>query len=60
MFGGYNDALAEMMFRYMADLKKDTEGIGHAKVNYLTFLKKFEVLIPTKPHKFSKYIDQSE
>lgn len=49
VFGASNDKLAEMIFRYMADLKKDNEQIHIARVNYLTFLKKFEVLIPTKP-----------
>lgn len=49
-----------MMFRYMTDLKKETDDIQSARVNYLTFLKKFEILIPTKAHKFPKYMDPSD
>lgn len=53
VFGRPHDALAEMIFRYMADIKKDKENIDKIRVTYLTFLKKFIVLIPNKPVKFS-------
>lgn len=60
VFGTTHDALAEMIFRYMSDLKKESDDVMAARVNYLTFLQKFEVLIPAKPAKFSKYTDPSD
>ena len=40
-----NDAMAEMLFRYMSDCRTDLES---ARVNYEEFLRKFDVLWPKK------------
>lgn len=46
VFGTQNDAMAEMLFRYMSDCRTDLQ---KARVNYRQFLNKFDILWPKKP-----------
>ena len=46
VFGSKNDALAEMLFRYMSNCTDIS--ISTARVNYFEFLKKFDVIWPKK------------
>ena len=48
LFTQNNDAFAEMIFRYMCDFKSKNKDISLARVNYLTFLEKFDCLLPKK------------
>ena len=45
VFGVQNDAMAEMLFRYMSDCRSDLQ---KARVNYNKFLTKFDILWPKK------------
>lgn len=49
VFGVKNDAMAELLFRYMSDCRKHNSELGSVRVNFHTFLKKFELLWPKKP-----------
>jgi hypothetical protein len=47
VFGKPNDAMAEMLFRYLSGCRSESD-LSLAKVNYMTFLLKFECLWPKK------------
>lgn len=49
-----------MIFRYMSDLKNSCDDIQSARVNFHTFLKKFNALIPQKQKEFPKFMDPSD
>lgn len=51
-----NNGMADIFFRYMSNCRTD---MNKARVNYLTFLQKFECMWPKKPINFSK-MDESE
>lgn len=42
------NALTEMLFRYITNLKKKNDNINNVKVNFLQFYTKFELLLPQK------------
>ena len=41
--------MAEMLFRYMSDFRKPNSELADIRVNFHTFLKKFELIWPKKP-----------
>ena len=49
VFGQNNDAMAEAIFRYLSGCNKNETGLSNSRVNYLTFLQKFQCLWPKKP-----------
>ena len=49
VFGKNNDAMAEILFIHMSDCHKHNSELNSIRVNFYTFLKKFELLWPQKP-----------
>jgi len=49
LFKIQHDPLAEMIFRYLTDCRGLENELDLLRVNYHTFLSKFEVLWPKKP-----------
>lgn len=45
VFGKNNDAMAEILFRYLSDCRTDLDS---ARVNFEKFIRKFDVLWPKK------------
>lgn len=59
LFKIQHDPLAEMLFRYLTDCRGLEEELKDLRVNYHTFLSKFEVLWPRKEDKSKKSQDES-
>ena len=57
VFGHSNDAMAEIMFMYMSNCRENLENV---RINYYTFLQKFDPFFPKKPVNFSSYDSQEK